>query len=194
KGWMKADSLLVEYLCGVRSFIAFAKANLKSNDFSCPCAKGQNKRGQITSAQVCHHLVLKGIDQSYTNWYFHGEPIENNDANLENYGATCDHPHDVPNMLDLVDHAFGYAQPEDLSTYMDGDEFHENVDVNQQGADSQAAIALQVILKLKRHLKISFGLSDARCQLAYVNLLNSKVSFYSSALNSPGFNAFHEHD
>ncbi|KAF6151822.1 hypothetical protein GIB67_010396 [Kingdonia uniflora] len=31
-------------------------------------------------------------------------------------------------------------------------------------ADCQAAIALQLLLKLKRHLKIAFGLSDARCQ------------------------------
>ncbi|KAF6161066.1 hypothetical protein GIB67_007707, partial [Kingdonia uniflora] len=31
-------------------------------------------------------------------------------------------------------------------------------------ADCQTAIALQHLLKLKRHLKIAFGLSDARCQ------------------------------
>ncbi|KAF6177069.1 hypothetical protein GIB67_015944 [Kingdonia uniflora] len=31
-------------------------------------------------------------------------------------------------------------------------------------------------------------------QLAYINLLNSKVSLYSSAPNSPVSNAFHEHD
>ncbi|KAF6161375.1 hypothetical protein GIB67_009254 [Kingdonia uniflora] len=30
--------------------------------------------------------------------------------------------------------------------------------------DCQAAIALQLLLKLKRHLRIVFGLSDARCQ------------------------------
>ncbi|KAF6150730.1 hypothetical protein GIB67_020813 [Kingdonia uniflora] len=133
KGWMKADSLSVKYLCGVHSFITFTKANLKSNEFSCPCDKYQNKRGQITSAQISHHLVSKDIDQSYTNWYFHGEPIENKDANLEIHGATRDHPHDVPRMLDLMDEAFGYAQPEDLPAYMDGDDFHENVDVDQQG-------------------------------------------------------------
>ncbi|KAF6173487.1 hypothetical protein GIB67_027182 [Kingdonia uniflora] len=92
---------------GVHSFIAFAKANLKSNEFSSPCAKCQNKRGLITSAQISHHLVSKGIDQSYTNWYFHGEPIINKDTNLEIHGATHDHPHDVPRMLDLVDDAFG---------------------------------------------------------------------------------------
>ncbi|KAF6151288.1 hypothetical protein GIB67_020610 [Kingdonia uniflora] len=114
KGWMKADSLSVEYLCGVRSFITFTKANLMSNEFSCPCGKCQNKHGQITSAQVCHHLVSNGIDQSYTNWYFHGEPIENNKANLENHGETCDHPHDVPKMLDLVDHAFGMMRTYNL--------------------------------------------------------------------------------
>ncbi|KAF6158495.1 hypothetical protein GIB67_022092 [Kingdonia uniflora] len=38
----------------------------------------------------------------------------------------------------------------------------ENLQSNQ--ADCQAAIALQLLHKLKRYLKISFGLSDARCQ------------------------------
>ncbi|KAF6145287.1 hypothetical protein GIB67_041482 [Kingdonia uniflora] len=38
----------------------------------------------------------------------------------------------------------------------------DNLQSNQ--ADCQAAIALQLLLKLKRHLKIVFGLSDARCQ------------------------------
>ncbi|KAF6145352.1 hypothetical protein GIB67_016813 [Kingdonia uniflora] len=38
----------------------------------------------------------------------------------------------------------------------------DNLQSNQ--ADSQAAIALQLLLKLKRQLKIAFGLSDARCQ------------------------------
>ncbi|KAF6168219.1 hypothetical protein GIB67_011604, partial [Kingdonia uniflora] len=99
----------------------------------------------------------------------------------------------------------------------------DNLQSNQ--ADYQAAIALQLLLKLKRHLKIAFDLSEARCQeyspndplklgealsrqkipfdisrthislptshkeiieryqLAYVNLLNSKVSLYSFAPN-----------
>ncbi|KAF6158902.1 hypothetical protein GIB67_012319 [Kingdonia uniflora] len=35
---------------------------------------------------------------------------------------------------------------------------------HDSSADCQAAIALQLLLKLKRHLKIAFGLSDARCQ------------------------------
>ncbi|KAF6165155.1 hypothetical protein GIB67_000739 [Kingdonia uniflora] len=38
----------------------------------------------------------------------------------------------------------------------------DNLQSNQ--ADCQAAIALQLLLKLKRHLKVAFGLSDARCQ------------------------------
>ncbi|KAF6134915.1 hypothetical protein GIB67_002316 [Kingdonia uniflora] len=35
---------------------------------------------------------------------------------------------------------------------------------DENGANCQAAIALQLLLKLKRHLKIAFGLCDARCQ------------------------------
>ncbi|KAF6137462.1 hypothetical protein GIB67_009938 [Kingdonia uniflora] len=34
---------------------------------------------------------------------------------------------------------------------------------DENGADCQAAIALQLLLKLKKHLKIAFFLSDARC-------------------------------
>ncbi|KAF6145558.1 hypothetical protein GIB67_037591, partial [Kingdonia uniflora] len=35
---------------------------------------------------------------------------------------------------------------------------------DENGADCQETIALQLLLKLKIHLKIAFGLSDARCQ------------------------------
>lgn len=34
-------------------------------------------------------------------------------------------------------------------------------------ADCHEAIALQLLLKLKRHLKIMYGLNDARCQVGF---------------------------
>ncbi|KAF6145572.1 hypothetical protein GIB67_037605 [Kingdonia uniflora] len=43
----------------------------------------------------------------------------------------------------------------------------DNLQSNQ--ADCQAAITLQLLLNLKIHLKIAFGLSDARCQFPYKN-------------------------
>ncbi|KAF9624141.1 hypothetical protein IFM89_008079 [Coptis chinensis] len=39
-----------------------------------------------------------------------------------------------------------------------------NDDLQKVKIDSHAAISLQLLLKLKRHLKIVFGLNDARCQ------------------------------
>ncbi|KAF6155722.1 hypothetical protein GIB67_007159 [Kingdonia uniflora] len=71
----------------------------------------------------------------------------------------------------------------------------DNLQSNQ--ADCQAAIALQLLLMLKRHLKIAFdpirfSICEGRImrihvkfvhKLAYVNLFNSKVSLYSSASN-----------
>lgn len=37
--------------------------------------------------------------------------------------------------------------------------------------DCLSAIAVQLLLKLKRHLKIMYGLNDARCQVIYISHL-----------------------
>ncbi|KAL5716860.1 hypothetical protein ACHQM5_009974 [Ranunculus cassubicifolius] len=63
------------YKNGVASFLAFAeKKNEGLTTCPCPCSICQNeKRGAFAS--VGRHLIMNGMDISYTKWVFHGENL-----------------------------------------------------------------------------------------------------------------------
>ncbi|KAF6145741.1 hypothetical protein GIB67_016190 [Kingdonia uniflora] len=59
---------------------------------------------------------MNGIDKSYTTWYCHGEPFEDDDAIVEPHVTSSNHiTEDVPRMLDLVDDAFMGVQSDDIA-------------------------------------------------------------------------------
>ncbi|XP_073152539.1 uncharacterized protein [Henckelia pumila] len=74
KEWMNLPSRLVpEYEEGVKKFIAQARIYAKTREvILCPCKKCKNKK-YLKFDQVYDHLIIKGIDPSYTTWVFHGE-------------------------------------------------------------------------------------------------------------------------
>ncbi|XP_073121628.1 uncharacterized protein [Henckelia pumila] len=74
KEWMNLPSRLVpEYEEGVKKFIAQARIYAKTCEvILCPCKKCKNKK-YMKFDQVYDHLIIKGIDPSYTTWVFHGE-------------------------------------------------------------------------------------------------------------------------
>lgn len=65
--------LVPEYEEGVKQFIAQARNYAKTREvILCPCIRCKNKK-YLKFDQVYDHLIIKGINSSYTVWVFHGE-------------------------------------------------------------------------------------------------------------------------
>ena len=75
KSWISLDRRSEEYRVGVKSFLNFAVRHTTSPDhMRCPCLKCGNVKYQNLS-EIETHLIIFGIDQSYTNWFLHGEEL-----------------------------------------------------------------------------------------------------------------------
>ncbi|XP_073121944.1 uncharacterized protein [Henckelia pumila] len=73
KEWMHLPSRLVPEYEGFQKFIAQARLYAKTREvILCPCKKCKNKK-YLKFDEVYDHLIIKGIDPSYTTWVFHGE-------------------------------------------------------------------------------------------------------------------------
>ncbi|KAI5316530.1 hypothetical protein L3X38_036237 [Prunus dulcis] len=76
KSWMHSDRRSKAYEFGVEAFLNFAVENLlTTTHIRCPCVKCVNLK-LFGVGIIRDHLYFNGIDQSYKNWTFHGEPWE----------------------------------------------------------------------------------------------------------------------
>lgn len=84
KSWMRLpDRFSREYIAGVNAFIEFAcEHNGENNFIFFPCERCLNI-SQMGANDVQTHLVLYGIQLSYTKWVFHGEVANNYDQDDE---------------------------------------------------------------------------------------------------------------
>jgi hypothetical protein len=76
RSWMTSNRLSEEYEEGVDKFIQFAFEKLPNNNgrFYCPCMKCFNC-SKLHFELIKSHLICHGINQSYTNWKWHGESV-----------------------------------------------------------------------------------------------------------------------
>ncbi|KAM7474177.1 hypothetical protein LguiB_021420 [Lonicera macranthoides] len=75
KEWMNERNRISEvYRQGVEDFIKFAVANdvEKLSTIICPCVKCRNKL-RFPIVEVQNHLIINGINRTYTKWLLHGE-------------------------------------------------------------------------------------------------------------------------
>ncbi|KAM7503295.1 hypothetical protein LguiB_002199 [Lonicera macranthoides] len=75
KEWMNERNKISEvYRQGVEDFIKFALANdvEKLSTIICPCVKCRNKL-RFPIVEVQNHLIINGINRTYTKWLLHGE-------------------------------------------------------------------------------------------------------------------------
>ncbi|KAM1940850.1 hypothetical protein ACFX13_028506 [Malus domestica] len=73
KDWLTFSRPSTEYREGAQKFVQVAKEYGGNRDkIICPCIICQNQCFQLP-AIVYEHLVINGIDPSYTTWVFHGE-------------------------------------------------------------------------------------------------------------------------
>ncbi|KAI5344771.1 hypothetical protein L3X38_012648 [Prunus dulcis] len=74
KSWMHSDRRSKAYEFGVEAFLNFAVENLlTTTHIRCPCVKCVNLK-VFGVGIIRDHVYFNGIDQSYKNWTFHGEP------------------------------------------------------------------------------------------------------------------------
>ncbi|CAL9018694.1 unnamed protein product [Prunus brigantina] len=76
KSWMHSDRRSKAYEFGVEAFLNFSVENLlTTTHIRCPCVKCVNLK-MFGVGIIRDHLYFNGVDQSYKNWTFHGEPWE----------------------------------------------------------------------------------------------------------------------
>ncbi|CAL2255932.1 unnamed protein product [Prunus armeniaca] len=76
KSWMHSDRRSKAYELGVEAFLNFSVENLlTTTHICCPCVKCVNLK-LFGVGIIRDHLYFNGVDQSYKNWTFHGEPWE----------------------------------------------------------------------------------------------------------------------
>ncbi|CAL9020284.1 unnamed protein product [Prunus brigantina] len=76
KSWKHSDRRSKAYEFGVEAFLNFAVENLlTTTHIRCPCVKCVNLK-LFGVGIIRDHLYFNGVDQSYKNWTFHGEPWE----------------------------------------------------------------------------------------------------------------------
>ena len=72
--WMLKDRRSKDYANGVESFIAFSlQHSIYKNCIKCPCVKHGNMISH-NEQKIRKHMFFYGIDQSYHQWYWHGDP------------------------------------------------------------------------------------------------------------------------
>ena len=78
KKWMCDDRLSKEYENGVLEFVKFAVEHAEDpNRMKCPCL-GCCYVDRVDAYGLKSHLLMHGIDRSYTCWIFHGEKSSEN--------------------------------------------------------------------------------------------------------------------
>ncbi|KAJ1398768.1 Zinc finger, PHD-type [Sesbania bispinosa] len=136
------------------NFKAWSSSLLRSEGHSTPYGNGMCQRGPdepISTAQVMS-MDLNGTFQQNLDAQPNFDDMRTVDLNRTNHQLT-DYPSSY-NGSSAKLHAAGFA---DSFTF-------SKDDLEKVQADCLSAIALQLLLKLKRHLKIMYGLNDDRCQ------------------------------
>ncbi|BBN69047.1 transposable element gene [Prunus dulcis] len=109
KSWMHSDRRSKAYEFGVEAFLNFAVENLLTiTHIRCPCVKCVNLK-LFGVGIIRDHVYFNGVDQSYKNWTFHGEPWEattNASRNVEEDDGHSRYSF-VSEEIDMDDNDFG---------------------------------------------------------------------------------------
>ncbi|KAL3650075.1 hypothetical protein CASFOL_006478 [Castilleja foliolosa] len=94
--WMLANRLTQEYSNGVDSFIKFATEHARTTKTTrsilCPCKRCLNLT-RLGVDEVKGHMIMNGIDPTYTRWIWHGEK-EHPNINLDELHNSQDYEGD----------------------------------------------------------------------------------------------------
>ncbi|XP_024190421.1 uncharacterized protein LOC112194412 [Rosa chinensis] len=132
KYWMHADRRSRTYELGVEEFLRFAVENASDvNNNCCPCSKCGSIDGMFSARVIKDHLYFNGVDESYKDWVWHGEPSRATvNANEGESEATVDMVEDG----DAADN-IGLGDQEEKGASED-EEFFENGEDEQYSVES----------------------------------------------------------
>ena len=72
---MRGKLFSPEYMDGVKQFMSFVKGKFSDNvEILCPCSRCLNQK-YLAQALVKKHILMNGMDNSYTRWIHHGEDL-----------------------------------------------------------------------------------------------------------------------
>ncbi|KAL5549982.1 hypothetical protein UlMin_000158 [Ulmus minor] len=75
KDWVHLNRVIDDYLKGAWNFVKSVEKKFGHPEkILCPCRSCRNLSHQPVN-EVYEHLVIKGMDPTYTQWYFHGEDV-----------------------------------------------------------------------------------------------------------------------
>ena len=102
---MHGRLLSPEYINGVKEFMNFVQGKFSDNvEILCPCSRCLNQK-YLGQALVKKHILINGMDNSYTRWIHHGEDLnvdvrehvpaaadvhDNDDYSIDGIGLTED--------------------------------------------------------------------------------------------------------
>ena len=65
-----------EQIDGVEQFMSFVQGKFSKNvEILCPCARCLNQK-YLCQPLVKKHILMNGMDNSYTRWIHHGESLD----------------------------------------------------------------------------------------------------------------------
>jgi hypothetical protein len=75
RSWVRGNVFTSVYMDGVKEFMSFVKGKCRDNvEIMCPCSRCLNQEHQ-SQALVNKHMLMNGMDSSYTRWIHHGEDL-----------------------------------------------------------------------------------------------------------------------
>lgn len=94
RSWVHSRLFSPEYIDGVKEFMSFIQGKFNENvEILCPCSRCLNQKYQ-RQAVVKKHILMNGMETTYTRWIHHGESLDVNviehpiDMNENNDGST----------------------------------------------------------------------------------------------------------
>ena len=98
RSWVHGRLFSPEHIDGVRQFMSFIQEKFSENvEILCPCGRCLNQE-YLCQPLVEKHILMNGMDSTYTRWIHHGESID---------VEVVEHP------IDLHDHSDGFIHGED---------------------------------------------------------------------------------
>jgi hypothetical protein len=87
RSWLNGTMFSPEYINGVKEFMSFIQRKFgEDEDILCPCSRCLNQKS-FHQALVDKHILMNGMESTYTRWIHHGENFEE-DAGHSIHG-TC---------------------------------------------------------------------------------------------------------
>ena len=75
RSWVHSTLFSTEYVNGVKEFMDFIKEKYVEDDqILCPCTRCLNQK-YLHQPNVKNHILMNGMDYTYTRWVHHGEDI-----------------------------------------------------------------------------------------------------------------------